>query len=525
MWISKSLALMSAVPTAMGLLQVPQWISDGMVLQTSIEGGPKASLNGMSDAGGSVTVQFSNEKYTAVADSTGHWSVQLNPDAEEPGPVSFSITNEKGESIQVSNAIYGDVYFCSGQSNMVFPVENAINATEEAATLALFPHFNFFKAITHPASAPQDMLKGSPVWVNASSALANNASYVEQFSAICYMTAREISRLRTGTRPVGLVESAVGATRVESWMPESAFSLCPKFPPPVHNGTNAASALYNGMVHPFNYMAVRGAFWYQGERNAKEVLPTSEDKEAYYACMYQAMISSWRELKNIGDFGWVTEQLPPSLLSGAPNQQSTGWIPIRLAQAKTLPNSGGTTKNAGVAIGIDLGGISAWGSLHPADKNMMSRRMALQAVHAIFNVTGRMSASAVGNYLTAYDSYWSGPVFKSAEVTPQGVEISFQDTNSLQSLRMMDVNGHNANGTINPCTLCCAKSPPFEVLTSGNWKMIPLSDISIKSVTVTLTGGLTDVTAVRYANSDYVECALVNGDSLPLGPFSFNVTQ
>ena len=106
----------------------------------------------------------------------------------------------------------------------------------------------------------------------------------------------------------------------------------------------------------------------------------------YYASYLQSMIASWRDLKGMGDFAFMTMQLPPSVATGTPlsKQLTTGRTEIRLAEQLVAAHVGGRTDISGTATTIDLGGASAWGYDHPPNKNEMSRRLALQTIHAAY---------------------------------------------------------------------------------------------------------------------------------------------
>ena len=522
----KAALLLACLPAVAGVLTVPQWISDNVILQTNFEYGARAFVNGVSDKS-PVHVSANGVTYSVPTDADGRWIVMLNPGSQ----VDFSIVMTNNvDTITVHNASFGNVYFCSGQSNMVFPMSNTLNATEEIATLALFPQIHFFQTATVTSPTPEDRIPNGTCpsvtcnkWVTAAEAAQNK--YIDGFSAMCFMTVREVARLHTGSIPIGIVQSAVGGTRVEAWMPKEAFDLCPedKAAFPVRTGANAAMVLYNAMVNPFTHMSVRAMLWYQGEANADEAL-VGVGRTAFYECMYQAMIATWRDKKGMGDFAVITQQLPPSVVSGTntTKQLATGRMEIRIAEAATLPHTDGLTDISGLSIGLDMGGTSAWGVDHPPNKNEMSRRMAMQTVHAAFAVQGRMQVSAVGTYLGAYDSYWTGPVFAGAAEDNGAVRITFTEGSAVMP-SLKDVHGVNVNGTSADCTLCCAKQPPFEVLVKGKWMRVSVAHTSFDGSDVVLKHQ-EGVTSVRYAWMDFVECVVVNNDSLPLGPFVANLT-
>lgn len=158
---------------------------------------------------------------------------------------------------------------------MVFPMKFAYNPQEEMATLSKYPNFRFFVTGRDTADSPQFDLSPTPAgcdappcntWLTAKEAAANNNNFLANFSAVCFMTVRDIARMHSGDRPVALIQSAWGGTRVEAWM--STESIAKAVPtagatPPVKPAQNNASVLYNAMVAPWSKFSVRAAFWYQ----------------------------------------------------------------------------------------------------------------------------------------------------------------------------------------------------------------------------------------------------------------------
>ena len=293
---------------------------------------------------------------------------------------------------------------------MVFPLQLALNATAEVESLKDFPNFHFFMTaratalaprfdlvpITDPSAACDDGSSHTASsrcnrWLSQSEALGNATvdDYIGHFSAVCYMTVRDMASLHDSVgsaRPVGLIQSAWGGTRVEAWMSTKAIQASGYADVvPARPAQNNVSVLYNAMVAPFNRVAVRAALWYQGEANADQQIP-GVDQTDYYATMYQGMIADWRDRKGMGDFAFGTVQLPPSVATGTPasQQNNTGRPNIRVAEAEVESHSGGKTDISGVAVTIDLGGKSAWGYDHPPNKNEISRRLALATLHAAY---------------------------------------------------------------------------------------------------------------------------------------------
>lgn len=454
------------------------------------------------------------------------------------------------------------------QSNMVFPVKYAYDPATELASVdpeGFGANLRFFATARDYNDEPQWDLRPSPSdpscgagknsscamacdaapcneWLTLEQASSNNHSFLYNFSAVCFLTIRDIARMHTGgSKPVALIQSAWGGTRVEAWMPKNAIEKATATagaPPPDRLAQNNISVLYNAMVSPWNKFAVRAALWYQGEANADQKI-VDVDQTRYYAAMYQSMIASWRDLKGMGDFAFMTVQLPPSVPSfeNPSKAMETGRMQIRLAEAETAPHPNGLTDISGVAVALDCGGKSAWGWDHPPNKNEISRRLALQTVHAAFAVQGRIPGAKVcppDDMQCNTTSVWTGPVLQTVLGDSSSVALKFEGF-SAQGMELRDVRSTNPDGTTNNCSArhaadgpsCCDGMPPFELwdATINAWVRPKRSSIHMDQGDASITiESSSQVTKVRYAWADYVDCVLVNSDGLPAGPFVANVS-
>jgi len=558
-------------------VSLPKWFGDNMVLQAHGEYGALPFLNGKALPGEKVTVKiFFNSKvgdddtsgpsFVTIADQDGNWKVQLDPiyhHSEFRIDVSGNTTQNDNTAniVTASNIRMGEVFLCSGQSNMEFPVSEVFNASQEIESLKDFPNFRFFVTHSDYAEAPlwdfSDDPKGSCAngvscnrWITQEEALLGESlvsdekeefpdSFIRRFSSVCFMTVRDLARLH-GTigsnLPVGLIQATWGGTRVEAWMSEEAIQqskLGPSIPEPM-SPSNQKSVLYNAMIHPWAHFSIRAALWYQGEAN-----DVQKDTTAYYSTMYQSMIADWRIKKGIGDFAWGTVQLPPSVPSGTTTDlqaRDTHRMQIRLAQAESEPHPEGQTDISALAVTLDLGGSSVDGYNHPPNKNEISRRLALGLLHAAY---GLQSPT------------WTGPVCIDASLALRSsqpgedyaehsvVVMRFSDTSVASGMALRDVKGANIDGTRNDCLQCCAQRPPFEVTDaerpnsdSAVWSLVPRNQTTIEGSSVVLdiftptsqvSSAPKKVTAVRYAWSDYVECVLENSEGLVASPFVANI--
>jgi hypothetical protein len=162
-------------------------------------------LNGFADPHEKITVVNRGGHYHTVSDENGDWIIQLRAPSG-----NITVSGESGPSVTATGIKNGDVFFCSGQSNMVFPMSLTENATAEIADAVNYPNFQLFTVpLAHSSTEQKDINQTSTTgrWLQAS------PETVKAFSAVCYMSVREIARLHTSKRPMGLIFSAWGGTR------------------------------------------------------------------------------------------------------------------------------------------------------------------------------------------------------------------------------------------------------------------------------------------------------------------------
>jgi len=502
---------------------------------------------------------------TQASPTTGDWILQLDGAwSFPPSPLTFQISGNLSTNVVMAhNVTFGDVFFCSGQSNMVYPLKLALNVTQQVESLQRLSqqgiHFTFFMTSRGMANHSQFDLPTPSTggecdtrnhndcnqWIPHPQALANKAAYLLDFSAVCFLTVRDIVQLHLHEtkRPVALIQAAWSGTRIEAWMsPDSIAKTQYASRVPVRANANHASVLYHAMIHPWNSFAIRAALWYQGESNAVQIrqMPASICPVDYYATLYQSMIADWRDAKGMGDFAWGTVQLPPSVASGTSAQQqaTTGRMEIRMAEDLIgRPHVNGTTDIVALAVTLDLGGSGAWGIDHPPNKNEISRRLALGLLHAAYGLqtplwTGPILES-IGSSSMVSNTYRSNNNNNNNHKATIEIRLLFSYSGE-KGMNLRDVQAVDSNGTRNDCHKCCSEAPPFEILMEDQWRTVPRRAITIQDETVILTiptvldlhkrhvtisAAAAAVTAVRYAWTDYVECVLENSDGLVASPF------
>jgi sialate O-acetylesterase len=469
-----------------------------MMLQQSLS----VAIWGAADPGEAVAVSFRSENVSTVADKNGRWLVRLAPQVAG-GPHDMII--QAGNTVLLRDILVGEVWICSGQSNMEWPVSLASNPEKEIAEA--LPEVRLFTVKHDVAAAPQSDFTGS--WSPAS------PDIVKDFSAVGFFFGRELHRHLNV--PVGLIDSSWGGTPAESWTTretlESDLSLNPilwqwkrvladypgaqtryerqlkeweeisatakaqgKTPPqkpasprgPGHSWTPAG--LYNAMIAPMTSFAIRGALWYQGESNAAPY-------RAYeYRRLFQAMISDWRKAWNQGPFPFLFVQLANFMERKAAPAESA-WAELREAQTMAL-----SLPNTGMAAAIDIGEAD---DIHPRNKQEVGRRLALAA-----------RSVAYGEKLV-----YSGPMYRGMIVEGRQIRLRFQ---------------HVGQGGL--ASRDGGKLEGFAI--AGRDRKFVWADARIDGETVVVSSAkVQDPVAVRYGWADNPACNLVGKDGLPASPF------
>ena len=360
----------------------PSIIADHMVLQRN----STAKLWGWSTQTNEDLKVFTSwdEKETAIKVDQGYWEVELET-PEAGGPYEISIIGH--ENLSFKNIMIGEVWICSGQSNMEWtPMMGLDNATEEIAA-ANFPNIRFFSAPRKKAYHPQDDIPGE--WAECSPETMKN------FSSVAYFFGRKLHK--NLEIPIGLIDSNWGGTNVEAWIPEKQLEKDAELVAAAEKirrvpwWPEETGVCYNAMIHPFVKFNIAGAIWYQGESNRVNAF-------SYYTS-FPLMINSWRE-------AWGKE-FPFYFVQIAPYDYKTELnidaAVVRDAQLYTMLH----VKNTGMAVTNDIGNLA---DIHPQNKQDVGRRLALWALAKTYGRT---------------DVSYSGPIYSSMEIKKKSIVLSF----------------------------------------------------------------------------------------------------
>jgi sialate O-acetylesterase len=316
--------------------------ADNMVLQQ----GTKVPVWGTAADGEEVTVSFQGQTVKTTA-TEGKWLLTLDK-LQKGGPFEMTIAGQN--KVQLKNILVGEVWICSGQSNMEQSVKNAADPDKTIAASAN-PMIRLFTVKRVQADMPASELKDPIRWAEC------GPTTVPGFSAVAYHFGRHLEKdLKT---PVGLIHTSWGGTPAEAWTKKQVLEADPL----TKDLAGKSSKLYNSMIHPLIPYAIKGAIWYQGESNA--------GRAYQYRTLFPNMIKNWRDDWKQGDFPFLLVQLAPFKAIVAEPQESD-WAELREAQLLATRNG----KNVGMAVITDVGDEK---DIHPKQKEPVGARLALAA--------------------------------------------------------------------------------------------------------------------------------------------------
>ncbi|CAF3612091.1 unnamed protein product [Rotaria sp. Silwood1] len=218
------------------------------------------------------------------------WSVPLDAESEE-GPFELvaiqTFSNGSQISISLHDVLFGDVWLCSGQSNMEMPVRKIFNGSIEIENAGKYPKVRLFTASRQQSTKPEEDLLGIALNWSIASPKSVGSIYA---SAVCWLYGRMIHLGLDDKRPIGLIHISWGGTAIEMWAPPQVIKDCDILIDETELKPNVRlndSVLYNAMIYPFTRMVIKGVIWYQGEANVNY----NRDK---YGCTFLKMIQYWR---------------------------------------------------------------------------------------------------------------------------------------------------------------------------------------------------------------------------------------
>ena len=469
---------------------------------------------GRAEPGEVVQVAFRGREASAVTNADGRWCVTLPPLPASAEPAELTASGRN--LVRIADILVGEVWLCSGQSNMEYPVnpervppDNLRLDNQEAETAAArHPLIRRFKVARQPAEHPLDSVGGA--WAVCA------PETMRTFTAAGYFFARDIHQALAV--PVGIIDSSWGGTPIESWLSAAALASDPAFaavgerwskslelfparivkyeadlrawqgqaeaaaargsavhedflrtrrPPkrPLQGpGTAwAPGALYNGMIAPLVPYAIRGVLWYQGESNVP--------RAGEYGALFRGLITSWRDVWGQGDFPFLFVQLAAH---ADEHTHYAEWAWLREAQARAL-----TLPATAMAVAIDNPDPA---NLHPGNKQVIGRRLALLARARVYGLGGESS----------------GPVVRTVTRETGGLRVRFAHAGK--------------------CVLLEGPATGFELAGADRVFHPAVACVEDDSVLLSSAAVAAPV-VVRYAWADAPAVTLFNGAGLPAAPF------
>lgn len=357
--------------TASAQIRLASLFTDDMVLQQQAN----APIWGWATPGKTITVKpsWNSNNVTATADAVGKWKAAVQTPAAG-GPFTVSISGDG--TIQLKNVLIGEVWLCSGQSNMEMPMKGfkgqPIIGSNTAILHSANSNIRLYTVPRASASTPQENSKPSE-WKEAAPEAVSN------FSATAYYFGKELADLLHV--PIGLINVSYGGSPVESWMDAKTLQAFPEIAVPGKNDSikvpnRTPTTLYNGMLHPVAGYGIRGMTWYQGESNY--------DRPDQYEKLFPAAVQQWRSEWNSGNFPFYYVQIAPYKYAQLPPYKVGGKYNsayLRDAQRKALDK----IPNAGMAVLMDVGEEA---TIHPPRKKEAGERLALLALANTYGAKG-----------------------------------------------------------------------------------------------------------------------------------------
>lgn len=359
---------------------------DHMVLQRNGE----VTIWGWGDLNEEVSIitSWDDKKYITKTPLTTRWQLQIKtPEAGGPYTIKF-----KGSSNEIilKDILIGEVWLCSGQSNMEWSANNGIDNADEEIDNANYPNIRFFTVLKRTSQAEQDNVYGK--WETCIPETMRN------FSATGYFFARRLQEELD--IPIGVIDTGWGATSAEVWTPKSVFDRNAYLTEQATkiNGNIWApiqpSILYNGMINPIKGFKIAGTLWYQGESNVVNA-------ESYEE-LFSSMIASWRESWGY-DFPFYYVQIAPYKYGTAEK-----GVEVRDAQRRTLK-----VINTGMVVVSDICTID---DIHPTNKQ---------------DVGLRLANLALKQHYKTLNTAVNGPLFKEVKILGKKVEVIFENSTGL----------------------------------------------------------------------------------------------
>ncbi|MFA6359274.1 MAG: sialate O-acetylesterase [Dysgonamonadaceae bacterium] len=447
-------------------IKLPAIVSSNMVLQRNTT----IKLWGWADAKEKITIKTSwiNQEMSVEADNNGTWYIEVKTNnSKEPQTIKIK---SNASDITLENILFGEVWLCSGQSNMQQPIKGYDGQPTFGSVMAIAksnnPKLRLFTVDRVGSKTPSDDVEKYTAWQQAS------PESVADFSAVAYFFGQQLQEILDV--PVGLIHTSWGGSTVEAWMSSDAikqYQTVNLDEVDITKQTNQIpTALFNSMINPLIPYTIKGVMWYQGESNRNE--------PEKYKEFFLAMVKDWKNRWEIGDFPFYYVQIAPYMYGNNKAFQTVDNSAfMREAQLQCLD----LIPNSGIAITMDVGDDY---SIHPPKKKEVADRLLFNALNQTY---GYKSVD------------YAAPIFDSQEIKDGGIIVKFKNAErglySYNELEGFEIAGED------------------KVFYPANAKIVNHKDILVKSENVL------NPVAVRYAWRNWIVGTLYDVNLLPASSF------
>jgi len=380
--------LLICPPATFAKIKLPSIISSNMVLQRNTS----VKIWGWATPGEKITVRTSwfLETLKITTPENGRWEITIKTTLSKE---SQSIQLKSNESnINLENIVFGEVWICSGQSNMRMPLKGYTGQPTFGGNLTVATSKNnnlrLFSISENGSPTPLDSVSKFKKWNTAS------PETVKDFSAVAYFYGKQLQEILDV--PVGLIMTSWGGTRIQPWMSKEAVTPFLDVNKVKKDTTEKfkriPSAIFNAMIHPITSYTIKGAIWYQGE--------TNRDEPKLYQKLLPEMVKDWRKQWNIGDFPFYYVQIAPNKYVDKSNSQYQREAQLKASEV--IPNSG-------MAVLSDVGSTQ---TIHPPRKKEVAERLLFIALNKTYGMK---------------DVDYTGPVYKSMTEKEGALFLNFDN--------------------------------------------------------------------------------------------------
>ena len=447
-------------------VKLPSLFGNNMVLQQKAE----VAIWGWAEAGSIISVVpgWDSKNYTAKTNPDGKWKLKIST-PEAGGPYVLSISD--GKAIKLSNILIGEVWLCSGQSNMEMPMkgywDEPVLGSNDDILKSENTNIRFISVPRSGKTEPQEDFAGQ--WKEAA------PETVSEFSATAYYFARLLNK--TLNVPVGLIDVSYGGSSIQAWMSRNTATPFEQWQIPekgdsIDVPSRTPTGLFYGMLHPVIGNGIKGCIWYQGE--------TNQHQPYEYEELFIKMVNEWRSLWQTGEFPFYYAQIAPYSYA----ETDTSYYDITLnsaffreAQLKLINK----ISNCGMAVLMDTGEEKC---IHPADKEAAGKRLAYWALAKTYGIKGFEYAS---------------PVVDSMYVSGDTAVLTFKNAR----------NGLTSYGKELSC---------FEIA-GADKRFYPAKAFIFKRSVYITCPEIKKPVAVRYAFKDFIKGDLYSTGGLPVSSF------